>query len=84
MEASSSDGRTDIYETEVLAKGEAYENASSYQYNGVSAGELDQKLCHLLVEQVESQIMELEAELNEAHSKLHQKETELQKLRETV
>ncbi|KAG6434033.1 hypothetical protein SASPL_105654 [Salvia splendens] len=82
MEASSSDGRTDIYETEVLAKGEAFENASSYQYNGVSAGELDQKLCHLLVEQQESQIMELEAELNEAHSKLHQKETELQKLRD--
>lgn len=64
---------------------EEFENSdSSYQYNGVLPGELNQKLCHLLVEQQENQIMELETELHQAHSRLHQKEAELQALKDCV
>lgn len=63
---------------------EEFENSDSYQYNGVLPGELNQKLCHLLVEQQENQIMELETELHQAHSKLHQKEAELQALKDCV
>ncbi|KAH6825691.1 hypothetical protein C2S53_002315 [Perilla frutescens var. hirtella] len=87
MEGSSSEGRTDIFEAEVLAEGqpsEDFENATSYEHNGVLPAELDQKLCHLLVEQQGSQIMELETELHHAHSKLHQKEAELQALKDCV
>lgn len=60
------------------------ENANSYQCNGVLPAELDKKLCQLLVEQQESQITELAAELHHAHSKLHQKEAELQALKDCV
>lgn len=87
MEGSSSEGRTDIFEAEVLAEGqplEDFEHANSYQCNGLLPAELDQKLCHLLVEQQGSQIMELEAELHHAHSKLNQKEAELQALKDCV
>ncbi|KAI3474672.1 hypothetical protein Pfo_029857 [Paulownia fortunei] len=86
-EGSGSEERTDIFEAEVLAKerqSEDFENSNSYQYNGVLPAELDQKLCHLLIEQQESQIVELEAELHQAHSKLHEKEAELQALKDCV
>lgn len=63
---------------------EELDNSESYQYSGVLPGELNQKLCHLLVEQQENQIMELETELNQAHSKLQQKEAELQALKDCV
>lgn len=46
--------------------------------------ELDQKLCHLLIEQQESQIEELESELQQTHSKLYEKEAELQTLKDCV
>ncbi|XP_059305757.1 uncharacterized protein LOC132057261 isoform X2 [Lycium ferocissimum] len=59
-------------------------NAETYQFNGVLPSELDQKLCHLLIEQQESQIVELESELHQTHSKLHEKEAELQALKDCV
>ncbi|KAL8484085.1 hypothetical protein ACS0TY_026688 [Phlomoides rotata] len=83
-EGSGSEGRTDIFDVEDWAKqraSENFENSNSYQYNGVVPAELDQRLCHLLIKQQESQIVELETELHHAHSRLHQKEAELQALR---
>lgn len=56
---------------------EIFENSNSYQYNGVVPAEVDQKLCHLLIEQQESQIVELETDL-------HQKEAELQALKDHI
>ncbi|KAF8403051.1 hypothetical protein HHK36_011145 [Tetracentron sinense] len=56
-------------------------NTNSYQFHGVLPSELDQKLCHLLIEQQESQIGELEFKLLSAQTKLHQKEAELQALK---
>ncbi|XVE76217.1 hypothetical protein DITRI_Ditri12bG0155400 [Diplodiscus trichospermus] len=56
----------------------------SYQSQGVLPSELDQKLCHLLIEQQENQIEELESELNLAQSKLREKEAELQALKDCV
>lgn len=46
--------------------------------------ELDQKLCHLLIERQENQIEELESELDVAQRKLHEKEAELQALKDCV
>ncbi|PIN10526.1 hypothetical protein CDL12_16881 [Handroanthus impetiginosus] len=85
-ESSGSEGREDVVEAEILAKEHCSEDrqySSSSQY-GVLPAELDQKLCHLLIEQQESQISGLEAELHEAHSKLQQKEAELQVLKNCV
>ncbi|KAK4353327.1 hypothetical protein RND71_028845 [Anisodus tanguticus] len=59
-------------------------NAETYKFSGVLPSELDQKLCHLLIEQQESQILELESELCQTHSKLHEKEAELQALKDCV
>ncbi|PHU06637.1 hypothetical protein BC332_23126 [Capsicum chinense] len=59
-------------------------NAETYQFSGVLPSELDQKLCHLLIEQQEGQIVELESELRQTHSKLHEKEAELQALKDCV
>ncbi|CAN4121580.1 unnamed protein product [Withania somnifera] len=59
-------------------------NAETYQFSGVLPSELDQKLCHLLIEQQEGQIMELESELRQTHSKLHEKEAELKTLKDCV
>ncbi|MCD7462811.1 hypothetical protein HAX54_049394 [Datura stramonium] len=59
-------------------------NAETYQCSGVLPSELDQKLCHLLIERQESQILELESELRQTHSKLHEKEAELQALKDCV
>lgn len=60
------------------------QNAISYQCQGISPSELDQKLCHLLIEQQENQIVGLESELNAAQSKLLEKEAELQALKDCV
>lgn len=54
------------------------------QFHGVLPAQLDQKLCHVLIEQQESQIVELESELHSAQSKLQQKETELETLKDCV
>ncbi|KAJ0806154.1 putative protein POLAR [Helianthus annuus] len=54
------------------------------QHNGVMPYELDQKLCHLLIEQQESQIVDLESELQHTNSKLVEKESELQALKDCV
>ncbi|KAL4591977.1 hypothetical protein LXL04_004954 [Taraxacum kok-saghyz] len=54
------------------------------QSGGVVPYELDQKLCHLLIEQQESQIVDLESELQLTNSKLLQKESELQALKDCV
>ncbi|KAJ8542196.1 hypothetical protein K7X08_017062 [Anisodus acutangulus] len=59
-------------------------NAETYKFSGVLPSELDQKLCHLLIEQQESQIVKLESELCQTHSKLHEKEAELQALKDCV
>ncbi|XP_023919434.1 uncharacterized protein LOC112030998 [Quercus suber] len=60
------------------------QNLHSNQFDGVVPAELDQKLCHLLIEQQENQIVELESELHSAQSKLNSKEAELQALKDCV
>ncbi|KAM4089916.1 hypothetical protein ACJW30_09G020100 [Castanea mollissima] len=60
------------------------QNLNSNQFDGVVPAELDQKLCHLLIEQQENQIVELESELHSAQSKLNSKEAELQALKDCV
>ena len=52
--------------------------------NGILPAELDQKLCHLLIERQENQIEVLESELHLAQHKLHEKEAELQALKDCV
>ncbi|CAN4117030.1 unnamed protein product [Withania somnifera] len=59
-------------------------NAGTYQFSGVLPSELNKKLCHLLIEQQEGQIVELESELRQTHLKLHEKEAELQALKDCV
>ncbi|KAG5243625.1 hypothetical protein OIU77_030692 [Salix suchowensis] len=59
-------------------------NDVSYQCSGVMPSELDNKLCHLLIEQQENQITGLESELNLAQSQLHEKEAELEALKDCV
>lgn len=79
-EASHQDEvRENLGETDASAMG--FHEAEGH---GVVPAELDQKLCHLLIEQQEHQIVELESELNSAQSKLHSKEAELQALKECV
>ncbi|XP_042482026.1 uncharacterized protein LOC122062448 [Macadamia integrifolia] len=56
----------------------------SHQSHGVIPSELDKRLCHLLIEQQESQILELEAKLESSQSKLYEKETDLQALKDCV
>ncbi|XWS55789.1 hypothetical protein CRYUN_Cryun09bG0030900 [Craigia yunnanensis] len=76
-----------LSETEVSAKSlheSVGQRFDSYQCHGVLPSELDQKLCHLLIEQQENQIEDLESELNLAQSKLHEKEAELQALKDCV
>ncbi|CAN8259921.1 unnamed protein product [Cochlearia groenlandica] len=58
--------------------------SESYQCGGISATELDKKLSHLLIEQQEGQINDLESELQTTQSKLQQKEAELQALKVCV
>ncbi|KAI7755514.1 hypothetical protein M8C21_031688, partial [Ambrosia artemisiifolia] len=59
-------------------------DSDSTQCNSVMPYELDQKLCHLLIEQQESQIIDLESELQHSNSKLVEKESELQALKDCV
>lgn len=59
-------------------------NVETYQFSGVLPSELDRNLCHLLIEQQEGQIVELESELRQTHSKLQEKEAELQALKDCV
>ncbi|OVA18125.1 hypothetical protein BVC80_1835g538 [Macleaya cordata] len=59
-------------------------DSKSFQFHGVSPSELDNKLCHLLMEHQESQILELESNLNSSQVKLHEKEAELQRLKDVV
>ncbi|XP_021289948.1 uncharacterized protein LOC110420883 [Herrania umbratica] len=76
-----------LSETEVSAKSlheSVGQRSDSYQCQGVLPSELDQKLCHLLIEQQENQIEELESELSLAQSKLREKEAELQALKDCV
>ena len=54
------------------------------QSQGVSPSELNKKLSHLLIEQQENQIADLEAELQLAQSRLNEKEAELQALKDCV
>ncbi|XP_035840714.1 protein POLAR LOCALIZATION DURING ASYMMETRIC DIVISION AND REDISTRIBUTION isoform X2 [Helianthus annuus] len=67
-----------------LLKLQVSTTSSSFQGNGVMPYELDQKLCHLLIEQQESQIVDLESELQHTNSKLVEKESELQALKDCV
>ncbi|ONI03122.1 hypothetical protein PRUPE_6G240300 [Prunus persica] len=60
------------------------QGVDTQQFHGVLPAQLDQKLCHVLIEQQESQIVELESELHSAQSKLQEKETELQSLKDCV
>uniref|UniRef100_A0A5B7C2V3 Uncharacterized protein n=1 Tax=Davidia involucrata TaxID=16924 RepID=A0A5B7C2V3_DAVIN len=87
-EASGLEGRrSNICETELSAEGfnePEDQTSNSHQFNGVLPSELDQKLCHLLIEQQESQIVELESELHQANSKLNEKEAELHALKDCV
>ncbi|XVE96743.1 hypothetical protein REPUB_Repub02eG0249000 [Reevesia pubescens] len=76
-----------LSETEVSAKSlheSVGQKFDSYQCQGVLPSELDQKLCHLLIEQQENQIEELESVLDLAQSKLREKEAELQALKDCV
>ncbi|KAK7345593.1 hypothetical protein VNO77_16199 [Canavalia gladiata] len=59
-------------------------NLNYSKSHAVSASELHHKLNRLLIEQQENQIMELESELNQAQSNLHEKEAELQALKDCV
>ncbi|XP_019159407.1 PREDICTED: uncharacterized protein LOC109156064 isoform X2 [Ipomoea nil] len=79
LDGSGSEVREDIYEN-----GDLDEDMNSYELNGVPPSELRQKLCQVLIEQQESQIVELESELQRSHRKLHEKETELQALKDCV
>lgn len=60
------------------------QNFDHTQSFGVSPTELKNKLSHLLIEQQENQIVGLESELHSAHSKLNEKETELQALKDCI
>ncbi|GFZ11143.1 hypothetical protein Acr_22g0005410 [Actinidia rufa] len=86
-EASGVEGRiAHVCEVQNDATAECYEPADQdtnpYQLNSVLPSELDQKLCHLLIEQQESQIVELESQLHHAQSKLIDREAELQALKD--
>ena len=73
-----------MHAQEVSAKGfheMEGQSSDSYQFHGVLPAELDQKLCHVLIEQQENQMVELEFALYLAQSKLLEKEAELQALK---
>ncbi|KAL1193903.1 hypothetical protein V5N11_032024 [Cardamine amara subsp. amara] len=86
MELESELQKLNLTETsEVMEECKDLVNGSvSYQCGGISASELDKKLSHLLIEQQEGQINELEAELQTTQSKLQEKEAELQALKVCV
>ncbi|CAN7075469.1 unnamed protein product [Brassica oleracea var. botrytis] len=86
MELESELQKLNLAETsELMEECKGLMNGSeSYQCGGISASELDKKLCRLLIEQQEGQINELEAELQTTQSKLQEKEAELQALKVCV
>ncbi|XP_010464630.1 PREDICTED: protein POLAR LOCALIZATION DURING ASYMMETRIC DIVISION AND REDISTRIBUTION-like isoform X2 [Camelina sativa] len=86
MELESELQKLNLAETsEVMEECKDLMNRSeSYQCGGISSSELDKKLSHLLIEQQEVQINELEAELQTTQSKLQEKEAELQALKVCV
>ncbi|XP_010476177.1 PREDICTED: polyamine-modulated factor 1-binding protein 1-like [Camelina sativa] len=86
MELESELQKLNLAETsEVMEECKDLVNISeSYQCGGISSLELDKKLSHLLIEQQEGQICELEAELQTTQSKLQEKEAELQALKVCV
>ncbi|XP_073044409.1 uncharacterized protein [Primulina eburnea] len=87
IESSDTEARTGFLQDEFLSNEVHQEDCykfNSFQHNGVSPSELDKKLCNLLIERQGSQIKEYEAELHQAHSKLHEKEAELQALKDCV
>lgn len=74
-------------QTEVSA--EEFDNLDSpdlktYQDYGVLPSEPCLKLRHVLLEQQESQIAGLESELQQSHTKLNDKEVELQTLKDSI
>lgn len=60
------------------------QRSTLFNYQGVSPFELDKKLSQLFIKQQENQIEELESELDLAHSKLQEKEAELQAMKDCV
>ncbi|KAI4300246.1 hypothetical protein L6164_033643 [Bauhinia variegata] len=78
--------RSNLHEIEFTdERGHGTDNQNFYyQSHGVSASELHQKLSHLLIEQQENQIVELESELRLAQSKLDEREAELQAMKDCV
>ncbi|KAM6593369.1 hypothetical protein CsatA_001072 [Cannabis sativa] len=82
IEASDIECSVDLVKTEVSAQ--RFPAEQERQDYGILPVELDQKLCHLLIERQENQIEELESELHVAQSKLHEKEAELQTLKDCV
>lgn len=60
------------------------QGSDAHRFHGILPAELDQKLCHLLIQQQENQIMELESDLHSAQSKLNVKEAKLQALKDCV
>ncbi|KAJ0087760.1 hypothetical protein Patl1_32058 [Pistacia atlantica] len=81
------DMKVNMQETRISTKGlHELQGQSSdcFQTQGVSPSELDQKLSRLLIEQQGNQIVGLESELHVAQSKLHEKEAELQTLKDCV
>uniref|UniRef100_A0A7N0VD98 Uncharacterized protein n=1 Tax=Kalanchoe fedtschenkoi TaxID=63787 RepID=A0A7N0VD98_KALFE len=79
----SFDKGSQLYQTEVLENG-SKQMCNFYQFEGVEPSVLDKKLSQLLIQQQESQINELEHELQSTNSKLHQKEAELRALKDCV
>ena len=76
-----------VVQTRVSAQGfpdQEKQDSNTHQLHGILPQELDQKLSHLLIERQENQIEELESELHVAQRKLHEKEAELQALKDCV
>lgn len=89
LDASNQEGSNALVETELSVQGfpehEGQDSESQWLCgNGILPAELDQKLCHLLIERQENQIEELESELHLAQHKLHEKEAELRALKDCV
>ncbi|KAI4364265.1 hypothetical protein MLD38_020382 [Melastoma candidum] len=87
-EASSTD-EYNIIKMGTGASGErlheqADESLGLHYSNGVSPHLLKQKLSHVLIEQQENHIVELESELHVTRSKLNEKEAELRALKDCV
>lgn len=74
-------------QAEIPAKGlpeQEGQGSDTLGFYGILPAELDQKLCHVLIEQQENQIIELESDLHLAQSKLNEKEAELLALKDCV